>query len=322
MSENTNQVNQEPKITIQRGKHNKENPYVMISKKMLRDPELSLKDKGMLCYLLSLPDDWVTHASQIALAVDIGREQVQKIFKKLIQLGYMTRTFQRGFGARFESISYQVYEEKLENPQQIKEKIPETGFPRTVFPCTVNQALLSNDCLENTDVKGYNTPLPLKGEVANAPSDCDLIPPEIPKKEKKSKQPLVFSDTVKEFALLMIKILMDNIPTYRPPANMNLFHEEVRIMLEVENQNPEEMIKYFTWACKDNIKKGDWDGWSCIVARNKIKRKDTSPAHIFREHLSMICQKCNSMPERKFSPCSDDAASLKKWEEASKRAII
>ncbi len=35
------------------------NPYVVIDKTALNDDRLSWKAKGVLCYLLSLPDDWI-----------------------------------------------------------------------------------------------------------------------------------------------------------------------------------------------------------------------------------------------------------------------
>ena len=87
MSNSNLSVNQ-LSVTIQRGKHNRENPYVMISKKMLNDKDLSPKSKGVLCYLLSLPDNWQAHPRQVADALGIGKEQIYTILKELIKTGY------------------------------------------------------------------------------------------------------------------------------------------------------------------------------------------------------------------------------------------
>ena len=35
-----------------------QNNFTMISNRILKDKELSMKDRGVLCTLYSLPDDW------------------------------------------------------------------------------------------------------------------------------------------------------------------------------------------------------------------------------------------------------------------------
>ena len=46
-------------------KKNKENPYVMLHKHFLTDKNLSWRDKGILAYLLSKPDDWIVRVEDI-----------------------------------------------------------------------------------------------------------------------------------------------------------------------------------------------------------------------------------------------------------------
>lgn len=110
MSSESNDKN----VLIRRSPHNKENPYVQISRRMLQDPELSPKSKGLLCYMLSMPSDWVTHARQIADAMGISKNQVYTIFNELMKLGYATKTLHRTDKGCFVRTVYEFYEEKIQ----------------------------------------------------------------------------------------------------------------------------------------------------------------------------------------------------------------
>ena len=44
----------------------KKTDYTVISNVFLRDEKLSLKSKGLLAYVLSLPNDWVLYVSELA----------------------------------------------------------------------------------------------------------------------------------------------------------------------------------------------------------------------------------------------------------------
>lgn len=85
-------------------------PYTAIPNRMLTDPELSLKAKGLLSYLLSKPDDWEFYHSQIEKHLKEERHSIGRIFKELLQAGYCqrTRVYQQG---KIKGYSYTVYEE-------------------------------------------------------------------------------------------------------------------------------------------------------------------------------------------------------------------
>lgn len=69
--------------------HKKE--YATLSNKMLRDPDLSFKETGLLCYLLSLPPDWNISGKQISEMKTDGINAVYSGMNALIEKGYIRR---------------------------------------------------------------------------------------------------------------------------------------------------------------------------------------------------------------------------------------
>jgi hypothetical protein len=52
-------------VAVFRIQKDKENPYVILNKQFLHEPILTAKAKGILAYLLSLPDDWKIYESEL-----------------------------------------------------------------------------------------------------------------------------------------------------------------------------------------------------------------------------------------------------------------
>jgi hypothetical protein len=120
--------------TFRRAKHDKENPFVMISKKMFRDPNISLKAKGLLGYLLCLPDDWQVNPKQIASVLQIGHDQIYSALKELISHGYCRRLDEIDLSKRFSRRIYEFSEEKIYS----QSGNPDPGFPDTENPYREN----------------------------------------------------------------------------------------------------------------------------------------------------------------------------------------
>ena len=95
---------------IIRVKKDKDNPYVLINKNFLNDENLSWKAKGLLAYLLSLPDDWEIYISELQKHSTDGRDSTSNAIKELIKNAYIDRKEIRTEG-RFKSI-YTVFESK------------------------------------------------------------------------------------------------------------------------------------------------------------------------------------------------------------------
>jgi len=138
-------------VTILRVQKDRENPYVILNKQFLEDPEISLKLKGFLAYCLSKPDNWKFHIRHLASVLKEGKSCLYAIINEGIQYGYIERGVQRNEG-KFETVDYIIHETR------IKEKSTVSGNPDTENPDTEKRTLLSNDILLSTDKKNKTRP--------------------------------------------------------------------------------------------------------------------------------------------------------------------
>lgn len=113
--------------------------FTMIPNNLLIDPELDWKDVGLLCYLLSKPDDWSVSVSHLAKQKKTGRDGVMAIIKRLRKAGYVLMK-KLGSG----EVEYVVHDEpKPDNPVQGQNrKIPERENPTLVKTDKTNKGLI------------------------------------------------------------------------------------------------------------------------------------------------------------------------------------
>ena len=77
--------------------------FTMISNSILRDKELSLKDRGLLCTICSLPDQWDFSIAGLSAIIPDGKDAIAKAIKRLEKLGYLVRTMSRNHLGKFVS---------------------------------------------------------------------------------------------------------------------------------------------------------------------------------------------------------------------------
>lgn len=110
-------------MTIQRSPHDKVNPYVMVNKELLKDPDLSWGAKGLLSYLLSLPSDWkvqVSHLSKIYEGKGGGEKAIYSLLHELIAAGYCERIQTKNENGHFISTDYHITEFKKTLPLRLE----------------------------------------------------------------------------------------------------------------------------------------------------------------------------------------------------------
>ena len=119
----------------------KTHDYTVMANHHLRDERLSLKAKGLLSMLLSLPDDWEISIRGLASIVTDGVGAVQTGINELIEAGYIIRRRQHADTGAFAGFEYIIHEVPpcTENPY--------TADPYTGKPYTENPAQLSKDKL-------------------------------------------------------------------------------------------------------------------------------------------------------------------------------
>lgn len=112
----------------------KKNNYSVISNFPVRDKQLSWKAKGILWYLLQLPDDWKIYRSHIENQATDGRDSLSSGMLELQKNGYLVREKIREKGKIVEHV-WIVYEEPI-SLNNIDNKEPQTENPVMVHkPC-------------------------------------------------------------------------------------------------------------------------------------------------------------------------------------------
>lgn len=147
-------LNNANQSTFTRSKHDKQNPYAMISREMLSDKSISPKAKGVLCYLLSLPNDWKIYHSHLTEALNVGKEYLNSAMDELLKAGYAKRSRVKKKGI-YQPYSYEISEFKIFLPngktrsgEQIennREEMPsQDSFNQSGFSAAENPHLLKN----------------------------------------------------------------------------------------------------------------------------------------------------------------------------------
>ena len=113
----------------------------MIAKDIMQEEGLSFKARGIMAYLLSLPDDWVLHMSELEKrSRKDGREKIASGIKELIEFGYITRIQERGESGKWGTMVYLINE--IPNPTDpttpTANGFPANGFPANEKTATIN----------------------------------------------------------------------------------------------------------------------------------------------------------------------------------------
>ena len=99
------------RVTVFRDLHNKENPYCMISNKVMRDKNIEkFSDLGLLTYLLSWSNHHRVCIEALAKRGKDGRDAIRNMLKRLESLGYVKRTQLKSENGQFGEVIYQIFE--------------------------------------------------------------------------------------------------------------------------------------------------------------------------------------------------------------------
>ena len=121
--------------------------YTVMSNHHLRNANLSLKAKGLLSMMLSLPEDWNYTTRGLAKICKEGVDAIGAALRELEAAGYIVRHKLRDRQGRISDTEYVIYEQ----PQP---KNPDTPQPDTASPDT------ENPYLDNPDTEAPDTDNP------------------------------------------------------------------------------------------------------------------------------------------------------------------
>lgn len=118
--------------------------YTVMSNHHLRNAGLSLKSKGLLSMMLSLPEDWNYTTRGLAKICKEGTDSIGSALKELEHAGYIVRNRLRDSKGKIVDVEYVIYE----TPHPPDTGQPCEGEPDTACPDTENPDM-DNPCLEN-----------------------------------------------------------------------------------------------------------------------------------------------------------------------------
>lgn len=100
----------------------------MLSNKLLQDCTITIEEKGMLVYLLSLPSDWVLYKKNLPEKTNESKGTIDRVFKQLQEKGYVLSVKVIDPTTKvFKGWNHIVYEEPILDKTDIREK-PTSGF--------------------------------------------------------------------------------------------------------------------------------------------------------------------------------------------------
>ena len=137
--------------------------FTVMSNHHLRNTELSLKAKGLLSLMLSLPEDWDYTTKGLAHICRDGVDSITTALKELERHGYLTRQRLRNENGQLGDIEYTIHEKpvtgvkqgvspKRENPRQVN---PRQAKPEQAEPEQENPAQLNTNRSNTNSEKTY-----------------------------------------------------------------------------------------------------------------------------------------------------------------------
>ena len=185
---------------------NKNVNYTVISNHHLQDKRLSLKAKGLLSYMLSLPDDWDYSLKGLTTGCRDGIDSVRSTVRELEASGYLRRSKVRDARGRIVDYNYEVFElpqkEPAEDVPVPAPDSPSSENPTSGFP-TLENPIQQNTNKQNTKRQSTN----LSGQTAET-EDFDQMATRV---RAAFREKLEIDILAKRYAPEMLEELLDNI---------------------------------------------------------------------------------------------------------------
>lgn len=116
------------------------NNFTVVDNYALRDENLSLKARGLLVTMLSMPDNWQFSESGLcSIFTKDGQSSIRNGLKELEECGYLTRKRTRDDFGRLSHVEWIIYDKPhLENPSVVNQPQLRTKELRTKESSTEN----------------------------------------------------------------------------------------------------------------------------------------------------------------------------------------
>ena len=144
--------------------------FVIMDQRAVEDDRLSWAARGLLCYLLSRPDDWKVLVNDLRKRGNLGRDGIYRLLRELRTLGYARFQRVRDKHGRIRGGIYFI--------REIADS-PYPDLPDTVLPDTAAPGPAKPGALPNTDLKlrrtTTTTPTTTKGGSSSGENENPVV---------------------------------------------------------------------------------------------------------------------------------------------------
>lgn len=167
--------------------------YTVMSNHHLRDKSLSLKAKGLLSQMLSLPEDWDYTLTGLSIINRESKDAIRSAINELEQTGYVQRHQTVDAKGKFSVNEYIIYEQPHPPLDSPLSENPTTDNPSTGKPSPENPTQLN---IDTTSKEQQNTDLPSTHSFLS--SDAAAKPPEAKRSEARQRDMEIYRGIIRE----------------------------------------------------------------------------------------------------------------------------
>lgn len=131
----------------------KERNYTVMDNTFIKDTSLSAKAKGVMSFLLSLPDDWKLKTSELHRYFADGATAIRTAVKELLEHGYLYREQLLDEHGRFAGVLYRIIEVPQEEPK-------------------AENRISENQTLQSTNIQSTNNNIYVEDSQKGTPDDA------------------------------------------------------------------------------------------------------------------------------------------------------
>lgn len=228
--------------------------YTVMSNHHLRNTELSLKAKGLLSLMLSLPENWDYTTKGLAAICKDGIDSISSCIRELEKHGYIIRERMRNEKGQLTTIEYTILEQPKSAPPEQEKPIrenPVLDIPAQAEPIQENTAQLNTN---KSNIKELNTDISNTYPIKSYQKE--------PEPTKAAQLPKEKSD----------RIGYDEVETYRQIIKENIDYDVLSVNLNRDAAMLDEIVDLMTETV-------------CTQKSSLVIAGDTYPAAIVKSKL-------------------------------------
>lgn len=205
--------------------------YTVMSNHHLRNEKLSLKAKGLLSQMLSLPDKWNYTLSGLCAINPESKDAIRSALRELEEQGYVIRRQTTDASGKFSRNEYIIYEVPVTKQETEAEPLlekPSSENPTTDNPST-EKPLAGNPMQLNTKKSIPDKSITDGSKTDSIPfrENAAALPPEPKRRETSSLEKIM------DYRDLILENIEYDILRERNPYDVETLDEIVELMLEV-----------------------------------------------------------------------------------------